>query len=386
MARHAPHGQAPFATKSVNLDAPCGLCHISAISKGNDMLACDGCDTYYHQKCALVKVIPHGTWFCPACSNGLGPHRAEGLATERARALARGVDAFLRNARGLATQTGYSATAKRYHEFCAGIQVPADASASAVLYIMQRSVMDQVRWNTISTEISGILALYPRFKGGEEFELARRAARRRCTEHSQGSARKHAIDADLLGQLRRRIRQEEGFYAVRDWSCYLLAYLGLFRASELVELQWTNVEFTSQGIRVLVSSSKTDQYYVGATVYVPGHAQPYLDLRVLLAQLRTAVPDASHVFTSATGAQLSADTFRSRLKAYLRDLMPEERVAHFSMHSFRRGGATAMAQQRVPVRLIKKHGRWLSDAVNIYLEAAEDEMLIAGQVLANSLF
>ena len=36
------------------------------------------------------------------------------------------------------------------------------------------------------------------------------------------------------------------------------------------------------------------------------------------------------------------------------------------LHSLRSGGATAAAQGLVPERMIKAHGRWISDTVRIY--------------------
>ena len=42
---------------------------------------------------------------------------------------------------------------------------------------------------------------------------------------------------------------------------------------------------------------------------------------------------------------------------------------NFGWHSFRRGGATAAANNGVPDRLLKKHGRWASDgAKNRYVD------------------
>ena len=41
--------------------------------------------------------------------------------------------------------------------------------------------------------------------------------------------------------------------------------------------------------------------------------------------------------------------------------------AEFSSHSARHGGATAAASEGVPERLLKRHGRWRSDQVRVYI-------------------
>lgn len=164
-----------------------------------------------------------------------------------------------------------------------------------------------------------------------------------------------------------------------------MAFLGLFRGTELTELSWASLELAPRGVRVLVQSSKTDQYYQGATVLLPGHAEPALDVRTLLSRLRQHVPQARLVFCQQDGQALTVDTMRSRVKTYLGTFMSASDLARFSLHSFRRGGATAMAQQRIPIRLIKKHGRWLSDAVNVYLEADDEELSSAADQLGATL-
>jgi hypothetical protein len=71
---------------------------------------------------------------------------------------------------------------------------------------------------------------------------------------------------------------------------------------------------------------------------------------------------------------LRADTMSGRLQLYLKTLAqihPELRidVKRYSAHSLRRGGATAAWLSGVPREVLAVHGRWKSDAVDLYLVA-----------------
>ena len=62
-----------------------------------------------------------------------------------------------------------------------------------------------------------------------------------------------------------------------------------------------------------------------------------------------------------------------RLHRSLADLGVQHEL--FGLHSFRSGGATAASVAAVPERLIKAHGRWVSDVVRIYTYALPAERL-----------
>ena len=40
----------------------------------------------------------------------------------------------------------------------------------------------------------------------------------------------------------------------------------------------------------------------------------------------------------------------------------------YTPHSLRRGGATFFAEKGVPLPAIKRHGKWRSDAIELYLK------------------
>ena len=57
-------------------------------------------------------------------------------------------------------------------------------------------------------------------------------------------------------------------------------------------------------------------------------------------------------------------------------------VKAYGLHSLRSGGATQAAKAGIPDRLIKKHGRWVSEvAKDMYIREALNEKLKVSQSL-----
>ena len=55
---------------------------------------------------------------------------------------------------------------------------------------------------------------------------------------------------------------------------------------------------------------------------------------------------------------------------------------HIGSHSLRRGGATAAAKAKVRTHVIKRHDRWASDAVYLYIvDAIEEQLGLSAAVL-----
>ena len=50
-------------------------------------------------------------------------------------------------------------------------------------------------------------------------------------------------------------------------------------------------------------------------------------------------------------------------------------LQRYGMHSFRRGGATDAREHGVDFTLLKAHGRWWSNAVEVYLNAGVEMQL-----------
>ena len=66
--------------------------------------------------------------------------------------------------------------------------------------------------------------------------------------------------------------------------------------------------------------------------------------------------------------RLANSTPNGILKDWLKAMgLSEKEDIRYGSHSLRKGGATAASAARVRMHLLKRHGRWKSDAVFIYV-------------------
>ena len=127
----------------------------------------------------------------------------------------------------------------------------------------------------------------------------------------------------------------------------------------------------SEGLVLFVARSKTDQAGQGQAVYV--HRSDDEILCPLRAVIRLAefcpedVPLQGPLFPVHCGADaaVSKRTMLGRLHEALRCLGEPSQL--FGLHSLRSGGATAACAAGVSERMIKVHGRWVSDVVRLYM-------------------
>ena len=125
---------------------------------------------------------------------------------------------------------------------------------------------------------------------------------------------------------------------------------------------------------LLVRKSKTDQAGAGQFVFLHAASQRALcPVRSLNALAMLTPVLTGPIFTGQLGGiAVSKVTMLSRLHRLLTDLSRPTQL--YGLHSLRSGGATAAAQGLVPERMIKAHGRWISDTVRIYTSALPSGM------------
>ena len=199
---------------------------------------------------------------------------------------------------------------------------------------------------------------------------ALRAAARQPSAQQQ---RKLPILVPILQQL---VPHRAAYWReARDFAFWLLAWHGLFRGSELVSLQWGDLTVHPDGLIVLVVKSKTDQAGGGQHVFVHKRSDggvlcPVGALQCLATFTSRLVGPVFSVHQDMS-QPVSKRTMLVRLQAALHALDLPEHL--FGLHSFRSGGATTAAHGGVPERLIKAHGRWVSDVVRVYTNVLPDE-------------
>ena len=162
---------------------------------------------------------------------------------------------------------------------------------------------------------------------------------------------------------------------VRDMCILVFMFIGWFRESEAMALleehvQLELLEGVSQGesLVLIIEKSKTDKFHQGATVVLagcPGHKlcpvawyKRYIKCR---EKGRTFFTQEG----KGRGGALGPTKPNFVIKDWLRRIGIDPKG--YGSHSLRRGGTTAAMQAKVRTHLIKRHGRWSSDAVYLYM-------------------
>jgi hypothetical protein len=179
---------------------------------------------------------------------------------------------------------------------------------------------------------------------------------------------------------------------VRKWDLNVPALLelatllftghhGLLRSAELLSKRRVKDIFWSPDrSEFAIMLDRTKTLRSGQGVFVSFRDHPGLSavklLRAWFDQQGLWENDDLHVFPPRRGSgfdfskTLSVDSFRKMIKKVVKEngLDPKR----YSGHSLRAGGATDLFVGRVPLYIIKKMGRWASDAVLIYFRDDED--------------
>ena len=155
-------------------------------------------------------------------------------------------------------------------------------------------------------------------------------------------------------------------HAVRDRAILLVGYAGALRRSELSGLHASDVQYTPEGMRLLIKKSKTDQEGDGHILGLLYGAHPSTcPVRSLRTWLRIAHIFDGPIFRpidrhgniknkAITGHSIAQIVKKACFRA---GLSPEI----YSGHSLRAGFATQAAKAGKPERIIMKHTRHKSE-------------------------
>lgn len=161
---------------------------------------------------------------------------------------------------------------------------------------------------------------------------------------------------------------------LRDVTLCLVGFAGFFRFNELCHMKWCDVSFAEAYFSVFVPRSKTDQYSKGCTVVIAKTGLPTCPYSMLLRYASLAGADlnssefvfgklvfhrSTNSYSLRSDSQLSYTRAREVILAKFTALGLDS--SRLGLHSFRIGGASAAANNDIPDRVIKKHGRWKSE-------------------------
>ena len=185
--------------------------------------------------------------------------------------------------------------------------------------------------------------------------------------------KKEPVTSDMLLAVVENLGQNPSLSEVRLATAMLLGYAAFLRYDEMAKLKCTDIAINAEGMTVCIRSSKTDQYRQGDTVLIArtGSATCPVAMMERYLEMASISPTSSLcLFRGITktkqgerlraSGSLSYTRMRELFLAKLTQLGFDS--TKYGLHSLRSGGATAAANEGVPDRLFKLHGRWKSES------------------------
>ena len=175
-------------------------------------------------------------------------------------------------------------------------------------------------------------------------------------------------------------RVDSNLKDLRSALLFVLGFHGLFRISELLDLQAVDFTIHTEYLEILVKSNKTDQYGEGNKVFISklgGITCPHALLCRYFASARIVPNSSVYIFRAVRffkrsnmyllcSNKLSYTRARELIKETLSAIGIDSKG--FSTHSLRAGGAPFIAKNLPRSdgsdRLLMLHGRWRSEQAN----------------------
>ena len=209
--------------------------------------------------------------------------------------------------------------------------------------------------------------------------------------------KKDPITTDILLQIKDHYTVDSGnLLKLRTFVMCLLGFSGFLRFSELSNIRMCDILWKDSHIEIKIPKSKTDIYRKGNSVIIartgnilcPVHwLQKYIDLAELDNTSSDFLFTAINFFKSSGKYRATNKTkpisytrCREILQSALNEIGLDSKK--YSLHSLRSGGASAASNNNVPDRLLKVHGRWVTDkSKDGYIEDSIQQKLVVSMNL-----
>ena len=163
---------------------------------------------------------------------------------------------------------------------------------------------------------------------------------------------------------------------IRDKTIILIGFGGGFRRAELVNIDYEDLEFVNEGVKIIIRRSKTDQFGEGMIKGLPYFAnQIYCPVLHLKRWLELSNIKEGSIFRklnknfSLSHNRLSGQSVALLLKKYLKEAGIENK--NYSGHSLRSGFATASAESGADERsIMAMTGHKTTQMVRRYIKEA----------------
>ena len=162
----------------------------------------------------------------------------------------------------------------------------------------------------------------------------------------------------------------------RDRTIVLIGFSGGFRRNEIISLNYDDIEFVTEGLKITLRRSKTDQYGEGSLKGLPYFDNPeYCPVISLQNWLKISEINSGPLFrrfskgSKLTEKRLADQTVALIIKKYLQLAGIESK--NYSGHSLRSGFATSAAESGAEERsIMAMTGHKSSEMVRRYIKEA----------------
>lgn len=176
------------------------------------------------------------------------------------------------------------------------------------------------------------------------------------------------------------------------WAACCVGFFGFMRSGEFTlqdlhtspPIRSTDVALDSHTnptmCRLFLRRSKTDQEGKGIFIYVGVTNTTICPVSAMANYLAVRSVTPGPLFIFEDGTPLLRDRFVKEVKRALRAAGVDETA--YSGHSFRIGAATSAARSGVPAFLIKRLGRWESEAYQLYVQTPRETLAAISSIIA----
>ncbi len=254
---------------------------------------------------------------------------------------------FLRASKSENTRRAYRAD---WSHFCIWCRARGREALPAVPETLIFYLTELARTHTTSSLTRRISAISQAHQAADYASPTREAAVRavmagiRRSKSTAAKSKKPVLVADLERML---ASLPDSLLGRRDRALLLVGFAGAFRRSELVALDWQDIEFGKEGITITVRRSKTDPEGQGRKIGIPyARRAPRCPVRALQTWRDAGGGDRGPVFRPVDrhgnlGQTPLSDKAVARV---VKRALPEDYdAAQYAGHSLRAGLATAAA-------------------------------------------
>jgi hypothetical protein len=286
----------------------------------------------------------------------------------------------VRTSTGKTYRSGWSALNKFANKIGIDIQIPL---SQKILCLFIAYEVDKVQLSTLRVYLSGIKHYHSQLGFNLDFnkmilmnQLMKSYRRLRAGETPN---KKLPITTGLLSRIVKLINIKDP----DDILLIMIASLGIYgllRSSEFLNdkkpLFWNAlIKFNKDSIVIRFNNNKVEMFQQGFNVaYFRNNSPscPIKNLILYLASLNKPPTSTQPLFQKKDGSIATKSWVVKKLQQFIIKLNLPSHL--YTGHSFRRGGATSLAECGVPDNVIKSMGRWNSWAYQLYITPTTQQL------------